>query len=59
MERNNIINKDYTDEKYEQTINLAPYNINKERFSFINYDDITELYENTARVNKLESKLFK
>ena len=45
--------------KYEQTINLAPYNINKERFSFINYDDITELYENTARVNKLESKLFK
>lgn len=45
--------------KYEQTINLAPYNINKERFSFINYDDLTELYENTARVNKLESKLFK
>lgn len=45
--------------KFEQTLGLAPYNINKERFSFINYDEITELYENVSRVNKLESKLFK
>ena len=45
--------------KYNQTIDLAPYNINKERFTFINYEEITELYENTAKVNKLESKLFK
>lgn len=45
--------------KYDQTIDLAPYNLNKERFTFINYDEITELYEDTAKVNKLESKLFK
>ena len=45
--------------KYNQTIDLAPYNINKERFTVINYEEITELYENTAKVNKLESKLFK
>ena len=45
--------------KFEQTLSLAPYNINKERFSFINYDEITDLYENVSKVYKLESKLFK
>ena len=30
----------------------------KERFFFVNYDDIMELYETTARKNKIETKLF-
>lgn len=46
-------------EKYNQTIELETYQENNERFHFINYDEIIELYESTAKVNKLESKLFK
>lgn len=46
-------------EKYLQTIELEIYQPQKERFFFINYDDILELYETTAKKNKLESKLFK
>lgn len=30
----------------------------KERFRFMNYDDIMELYETTAKKNKIEAKLF-
>jgi hypothetical protein len=44
--------------KYEQTIHLEPYNHNIDNFKFVNYDDIIALYENAARVNKLENKLF-
>lgn len=46
-------------EKYLQTIDLEIYQPQKDRFSFVNYDDILELYETTAKKNKLESKLFK
>lgn len=46
-------------EKFNQTINLEVYLPQKERFSFINYDDIMDLYETTSRKNKIETKLFK
>lgn len=46
-------------EKYLQTIDLEIYQPQKNRFSFVNYDDMLDLYETTAKKNKLESKLFK
>lgn len=45
-------------EKYNQTIELETYQENKERFTFITYDEIVELYENTARTKKLEAHIF-
>ena len=45
-------------EKFNQTIDLEIYLPQKERFSFVNYDDIMELYETTARKNKIEAKIF-
>lgn len=45
-------------EKFNQTIDLEIYLPQKERFSFVNYDDIMELYETTARKNKIETILF-
>lgn len=45
-------------EKFNQTIDLEIYLPQKERFSFVNYDDIMELYETTARKNMIETKLF-
>lgn len=45
-------------DKYLQTIELEIYQPQKDRFRFVNYDDIIELYETTARKNKIESKLF-
>lgn len=45
-------------DKYLQTIELEIYQPQKNRFKFVNYDDIMELYETTARKNKLESNLF-
>ena len=45
-------------EKFNQTIDMEIYLPQKERFSFVNYDDIVELYETTARKNKIETKLF-
>lgn len=45
-------------EKYNQTIELEAYQENKERFTFITYDEIVELYENTARAKKLEAHMF-
>lgn len=45
-------------EKFRQTIDMEIYMPQKERFSFVNYDDIIELYETTARKNKIETKLF-
>jgi hypothetical protein len=44
--------------KYEQTVQLEPYNRNIDNFKFINYDDIIALYENAEKVNKLETKIF-
>ena len=45
-------------EKFNQTIDMEIYLPQKERFSFVNYDDIMDLYETTARKNKIEAKLF-
>ena len=45
-------------EKFSQTIELEIYQEQKERFTFINYDDIIDWYETTARKNKIETKLF-
>jgi len=45
-------------EKYNQTIELETYQSQKERFTFVNYEQITDLYEVTARKNKIESKIF-
>lgn len=45
-------------EKFNQTIDMEIYQPQKERFSFVNYEDIMELYETTARKNKIEAKLF-
>jgi hypothetical protein len=44
--------------KFNQTINLESYKESIDRFKFINYDEIIELYDNAARVNKIESKIF-
>ncbi len=44
--------------KFNQTINLEPYHSNKDKFKFINYDEIISLYENAERVNQLERKIF-
>lgn len=45
-------------DKFNQTIDMEIYLPQKERFFFVNYDDIMELYETTARKNKIETKLF-
>ena len=45
-------------EKYLQTIDLEVYQSQRDRFRFINYDDIMDLYETTAKKNQIESKLF-
>lgn len=46
-------------EKYNKTINLAPYSEQKNRFSFVNYNDLIALYDSVSFTNKLETKLFK
>lgn len=45
-------------EKFNATRDLVAYQDYKDRFTFINYEDIIELYENTAKANKLENKIF-
>lgn len=44
-------------EKYLQTINLEIYQAQKDRFKFINYDDMMELYDSALRKSQLETKL--
>jgi len=44
--------------KFNQTINLESYKESIDRFKFINYDEIIELYDNASKVNKIESKIF-
>ena len=53
-----IVAPDKHREKFNQTIDMEIYLPQKERFSFVNYDDIMDLYETTARKNKIEAKLF-
>lgn len=43
--------------KYTQTINLAPYSSRKDRFQFVNYDTMEQLYMHTAETNKIESSI--
>lgn len=45
-------------EKYRQTVELETYQTMKDRFTFVNYEDILDLYETTAKKNRLESRLF-
>ena len=45
-------------DKYLQTIEMEIYQPQKNRFKFINYDDIQELYETAAKKDKLESMIF-
>lgn len=45
-------------DKFLQTIELEIYQPQKERFKFINYDDIQELYETAVKKDRLESKIF-
>lgn len=44
--------------KFEKTIQLEIYNDGGERFKFINYEEIIELYENAFQVNKIENEIF-
>lgn len=44
--------------KFNQTMNLETYRESNDRFRFINYDEIIELYDNASRVNKIENKIF-
>ncbi len=53
-----IISPEKHREKYEHTINLETYINEKDRFSFINYEQIMELYEETARTVKLDAAIF-
>lgn len=53
-----IVSPEKHHEKYLQTIELEVYQPQRDRFRFINYDDIIDLYETTAKKNRIESKLF-
>lgn len=53
-----IVSPEQHRKKFLQTMNLESYKESTERFKFINYDEIIELYENAAQVNKIESKIF-
>ena len=44
--------------KFLKTINLEPYKQNVEKFKFINYEQIIELYDNAFKVNKIEREIF-
>lgn len=45
-------------DKFIKTINMEIYQPQKDRFRFINYDDVVEWYEHTARKHELETALF-
>jgi len=53
-----IVSPEQHRKKFIQTMNLESYKESTERFKFINYDEIIELYENASQVNKIESKIF-
>lgn len=44
--------------KFNETIELDVYSSQKDRFIFVNYDDIMDLYETTSKKNKIETRLF-
>ena len=45
-------------EKYEQTQALEAYQADRDRFSFVNYDEIIDLYESVSQTKKIESHIF-
>lgn len=45
-------------DKYDQTLRLETYNWSKDRFRFLNYDDLLSIYQNTAQLHKLEANIF-
>lgn len=45
-------------DKFIRTIDMEIYQPQKDRFTFISYDNIMELYEHTAKKHKLETILF-
>lgn len=45
-------------DKYLQTLELEAYQPNKDRFTFVSYDDMIALYENTMRAKKVEDIIF-
>jgi len=44
--------------KFEKQIKLEPYLSNSDKFKFVNYDEMVELYNNASKTNSLESKIF-
>ena len=45
-------------DKFNQTINLEVYRASKNRFTFLTYDYVLELYDNTARTKRLKAQIF-
>jgi len=52
-----IIAKEEDKKKFEEKINLEPYFVFKDRFSFLNYEKVTEIYEHAVKSNELKSEL--
>jgi len=44
--------------KFNRTMELEAYQENSDRFKFVNYDKIINLYENALNVNKIENEMF-
>jgi len=53
-----IVSPEQHRNKFNQTMNLESYKESSDRFKFINYDEIIELYDNASKVNKIEGKIF-
>lgn len=53
-----IVSPEQHRNKFDQTLRLEPYLINKDKFKFINYEEIIELYGNAKRTNELGRRLF-
>ena len=43
--------------KYNETLELSVYKDDADRFNYINYEEIIELYQHTARIVELEQKI--
>lgn len=52
-----IVSPEKHHDKFLQSLELELYRPYKERFRFLNYDEIQDLYETTSKKNALESKL--
>lgn len=44
--------------KYEHVLELEIYQLQKDRFKFVNYDEIIDFYETSVKKNGMEMKLF-